>query len=297
MRGPVRTIVALAAGMAVFSGCGGDDGDGGPDAGSGVNTAHCTFEALPPNANSGTEVAPGALSAGAAEMALDIPVGTGLGGYTGRANFLGSFEPVDNREIAIAQAWQATVGVETRPMVKAVVLRVGVETVVWVKIDAIFAYEEWVFDLERRLGPEYRGKVLISTSHSHSAWSQFTGHSPLKVGSGEYREIVHQRFTDTIEATARAAIDGLAPARIGFHSAVDFDPTDAISRERRGENDELPGGNRKDDHFRLIRVDTAAGDPVAIIPIFGMHSTLNDADNPLASTDPLARLKKFKVSS
>jgi hypothetical protein len=273
------------------SACDGDDGGGTPDAGSTVNTDHCTFEPLAPNAHAGSTVTPGPLMAGAAEVVLDIPVGTGLGGYTDRARVLAG-DPVDNREVAISDTWSTTVGVETRPMVKAVALKVGDETVVWLKLDAIFAYEEWVYDLESRLGPEYRGKVLISTSHSHSAWSQFTGHSPLKVGSGEYRGIVHQRFTDANETAARAAIAALQPAKIGIYSAIDFDPTDAVSHERRGENDELPGGNRKDDQLRLIRLDTAAGDPIAIIPIFGMHPTLNDSDNSLASTDAVGGLER-----
>lgn len=287
------TVLAAGAlaGLAPACSCGGDDTGGDPDAG--VNTAHCTYEELAPNANAGTAVAPGPLLAGAAEVLLDIPVGTGLGGYTGRAQFLGSFTPVDNREVPIARKWQATVGIETRPKVKAVALRVGAETVVWLKLDAIFAYEEWVFDLERRLGAEYRGKVLISTSHSHSAWSQFTGHSPLKVGSGEYREIVHERFTAANEAAARAALAALQPARIGFFSDIDFDPADAINRERRSENDDLPGGNRKDDQLRLIRIDTAGGDPIAVIPVFGMHPVLNDADNPLASTDAVGGLERL----
>lgn len=270
--------------------CGGDDDAGDPD--GGVSTAHCTYEPLQANAHAGTAVAPGPLEAGAAEVVIDVPVGTGMGGYTGRANFLGSFDPVDNRIIAIANEWQPSVGIETRSMVKAVALKVGVETVVWLKVDAIFAYEDWVFELERRLGPEYRGKILISTSHSHSSFSQFTGHTPLKLGSGEFREVIHQRFTDAFEAAARAAIADLQPARIGFFSDTNFDPNDQISRERRGENDELPGGNRKDDQLRLIRLDTTGGQPIAMIPVFGMHPVLNDQDNPVATTDSVGHLER-----
>ncbi|MBZ0231464.1 MAG: hypothetical protein K8M05_03880 [Deltaproteobacteria bacterium] len=283
-------VIAAAGAMPACS-CGGDDG-GDDDPDGGVSTAHCTYEPLQPNANAGTPVTPGTLEAGAAEVVIDVPVGTGMGGYTGRANFLGSFDPVDNRIIAIANEWQPTVGIETRSMVKAVALKVGVETVVWLKVDAIFAYEDWVFELERRLGPAYRGKILISTSHSHSSFSQFTGHSPLKLGSGEFREIIHARFTDAFEAAARAAIADLQPARIGFFSDIDFDPTDQISRERRGENDDMPGGNRKDDQFRLIRLDTTGGEPIAIIPVFGMHPTLNDQDNPVATTESVGHLER-----
>jgi neutral ceramidase len=238
-------------------------------------------------------VTPTTLEAGGSEAYLDIPVGVGLGGYTARANFLGSFDPVDNRVVPIAREWQATVGVETKPRVKAVALRTGVETVLWLKVDAIFAYEDWVYELERRLGPEYRGKIMISTSHSHSAFSQFTGHSPLKVGSGEFREIVNERFDDAMETAARAAINNLQPAKIGFFSDIDFDPNDAINRERRGENDDLPGGNRKDDQFRMIRIDSMSGTPIAIIAVVGMHPVLNDADNPLASTDAVGQFERL----
>lgn len=287
----LRTAVVVSAAFAPACSCGGDDA-GDLDAGNGVNTAHCTYEALEPTGRAGRPVGPAALMAGAAENPIDIPVGTGLGGYTARADFLGDVDPVDLREVAIAKAWQATVGIETRPMVKAVALRVLDETVVWIKVDAIFAYEEWVYETERRLGPGFRGKVLISTSHSHSAWSQFTGHSPLKVGSGEFREIVNERFLDALSATAQDAVNWMRPARIGIHSQVDFDPGDTVSRERRGENDDLPGGNRKDDHLRLIRIDGTDDRPIAIIPIFGMHPVLNDADNPLASTDAVGGLER-----
>ena len=287
-------LVVLAVASMLAGACGGDDGgDGGVQPDAGVITSHCAFEDLQPNAHAGTPVAPAPLSAGAGEAILDVPVGTGLGGYSARADFLGSTEPVDNRAVAISGKWQATVGIETRPMVKAVALRAGGETVIWAKVDAIFVYEEWIFELERRLGPDFRGKVLITTSHSHSAWSQFTAHSPLKVGAGEVRKIVHDRFVAAIEAAARAALADLRPARIGFYSDDRFDPTDAITRERRSDNDDLPGGDRKDEHLRLIRLDTSAGEPIAIIPVFGMHPTLNDADNPLASTDAVGQLERL----
>ncbi len=277
--------------LALAAGCGDDPPGAGPDAG--VTTAHCTFEPVAPSAHAGTPVTAAPLEAGAAEVALDVPVGTGLGGYTARSEALGNVPKVDSRVVPIAGAWQATVGIETRPLVKAVALRAGGETVLWLKVDAIFAYEEWLFELERRLGPDLHGKVLVSTSHSHSAWSQYTAHSPLKVGSGEVRGLVHDRFMQGIEAAARAALADLRPATIGFFTDTDFDPTDAISHERRSANDDLPGGNRKDERFHLIRIDRTSGEPIAIIPIVGMHPTLNEADNPLASTDSVGELERM----
>src|SRR6185503_4938296 len=63
------------------------------------------------------------------------------------------------------------------------------------------------------------------------------------------------------------------------------DPDDQISRDRRGDNDDLMGGPRKDDNLYLLRVDDLDGAPIAAVPIFGIHGTINDADNLLASAD------------
>ena len=280
-------VIALVA-------CGGDDGPTQqPDAGSSVTTDHCTFEPVAANAAAGTSAAAAPLSAGAAEVPLDVPVGTALGGYTGRGAFLGMAQAVDNREIPLAGGFFPSVGVETRPMAKALALRAGGDTVVWIKVDAIFAYEGFVFDLEQRLGPEYRGKIILSTSHSHAAWAQYTAHSPLKVGASERRKIVGDRWLAGCEAAARAAIAALQPAKLGVFTDTHFDPTDAITHDRRGENDQLPGGNRKDDRLHLIRVDAMNGDPIAVVPIFGMHGTIGGEDNPLASTDAPGAIERF----
>ncbi len=272
--------------LAVVAACGDDGGTTPPiDAGPTITTAHCSFEPVAANAGAGTSAAAAPLMAGAAEAPLDVPVGTALGGYTARGAFLGMADKVDNREVPLAGGFFPSVGVHTRPMAKALALRAGGETVVWIKVDAIFAYEGFVFDLEQRLGPAYRGKILLSTSHSHAAWAQYTAHSPLKVGASERRKLVGDRWLAGCEAAARAAIADLRPAKLGVATDTNFDPADAVTRERRGENDVLPGGNRKDDRLHLIRVDATNGDPIAIVPIFGMHGTLGDADNPLASTD------------
>ncbi|MEZ4403256.1 MAG: neutral/alkaline non-lysosomal ceramidase N-terminal domain-containing protein [Kofleriaceae bacterium] len=294
----MRTVSArlgpALVGALLVIGCGGGDDTSPPiDAGPTVTTDHCAYQPVATNAATGSSTAAAPLMAGAAEVPLDVPVGTALGGYTARGgSFVGDVRPVDNRVIPLAGGFYPSVGVETRPMAKALALRAGGDTVVWIKLDAIFAYEGFVFDLEERLGPEFRGKVLISTSHSHAAWAQYTSNSPLKVGASERRKLVGDRFLDGCEAAARAALAALQPARLGVATDPNFDPGDAITRDRRGENDQLPGGNRKDDRLHLIRVDSTAGDPIAVVPIYGVHGTLGDADNPLASTDAIGGVER-----
>src|SRR5437868_5187170 len=88
---------SVLAGLALVCACG-DDHPAPPD--SGVTTERCIYEPLQATSHAGGMVTAGPLMAGAAERILDIPVGTALGGYTGRAGFLSSAGNVDARKIA-----------------------------------------------------------------------------------------------------------------------------------------------------------------------------------------------------
>jgi len=264
--------------------CGG--GGGTPDAApTVVTTEHCNYEPLPATSHAGGTVTDGALSAGAAEVVLDVPVGTALGGYTARAGFIGTAGVVDTRKNQLSGTFNPTIGVFTAPRAKAIALAAGGETVVIVKLDTIFVYEGMLADLEDRLGDEFHGKVLLASSHTHSGWAQHSGHSALKVGGGELRDLVYQRVLGGLETAARAAIAALRPAKLGVHVDTDFDPTNQISRDRRDDNDALMGGPRKDDRMYLLRFDGTDDVPIAAVVVFGEHGTLNGEDNPLASND------------
>ncbi len=284
----VKGILAATA-MASLVGCG-DNSPSTPD--GGVTTAHCAYEPLPSTAGAGGTVTAGALMAGAAERIPDIPVGTALGGYTSRAAFLGTAPKIDTRDVKISGAFNASIGVELAPRVKAVALSAGGETVLLLKMDAIFVYEGMLFDLETRLGPELHGKILLAASHSHSAWAQFTGHAPLKLGAGELRDVVYTRFLDALEGVARDALAARQPARLGVFTTTTFDPTNQINRDRRGENDMIPNGDKDDEIMAMLRVDSTAGAPIAIVPIFGGHPVLNDDDNPFATADAVGGLER-----
>jgi neutral ceramidase len=285
---------ALCAFTFAVLACGG--GKAGPDAAVDaptVTTDNCTYEPMPGNADTGGTVAAGTLTAGAAERVIAAPVGSALGGYSARAGFLGSATAqVDARQVAVSGSFLPSIGVETAPRAKALALSAGGETIVIVKIDAIFVYEGLVFDLENKLGPSFHGKVVVAASHSHSAWSQFTGHGALKVGAGELRDVVYEAELDATTGAAKDALAAMRPAKIGFFADTHFDPTDQISHDRRSENDSLPGGNRKDDHLYLIRVDGTDGVPIAIVPVYGVHGTLMGEDNSMASTDSVGAMER-----
>src|SRR6185295_9286193 len=143
-----------------------------------------------------------------------------------------------------------------------------------------------------RLGPEFAGKVVLASSHSHSAFSQHYFGGPLQLGSSVFRQVVYDRFLATFEATARAALAARRPARLGVAFDGAFDAAGAIHHDRRTENDALPGGARNDDHLFLLRVDGQDGVPIAVVPIFGEHGTLNGSTNSLASSDAPGALER-----
>jgi len=99
--------------LLVVAACG---GGGPPPDDDAVTTDHCTYEAVPATSHAGGTVTPGALSAGAAEVVLDVPVGTALGGYTARAGFIGTAGVVDTRKNQISGTFNPTIGVFTAPM-------------------------------------------------------------------------------------------------------------------------------------------------------------------------------------
>jgi len=279
--------------------CGDDDGvtppgpDGGGDGGvedSGPvvprSTAQCHYEAVPANANATGMVAPGAITAGAAEEPIDLPVGSALGAYTARADFEGSASVVDHRYAEISGSFNPSVGIETRMRSRAIAITAGGETSVLVKLDIGASDDNITFAVAERLGPEFHGKVIFASSHSHSAWGHFQSNTALGVGFGRFRKVTFDRIVDSLTRVAQRALDARRPARIGIAHDAAFDPPDRVNHDRRGENDALPNGrNRKDHDLYVIRIDGTDGLPIAMVPVFGMHGIIMDADNNLASTD------------
>lgn len=279
--------VALACDPAPAVPDGGGDA-AAPDAGppSPASTAHCTYAPLPATARAGGTVAAGPIQVGVAERRLDLPVGTALGGNTSRAAPLDNQGYVDGREVPLSGSFTPSVGVETIPMAKAVAITAGDETVVLVRTDTIFGDDTITHEVTERLGPDFAGKLLWLSSHTHTAGEQYSADSKLQVGGGPIRAMVRRRLIDRIEETARAALDAREPARIGVAMIDDFDPEDRVSYDRRPENDFLTGGEaQKDTHLAVIRVDRTDGTPMAILPIFGVHSAILDDDVSLFSTD------------
>jgi neutral ceramidase len=260
--------------------------DAGVDAPMRPRPDPCVYVPLPPTANAGGAVEEGAIEAGTAERVLRMPVGGALAAYTARSFFLPGNPPADDRRNAISGSFYPSVGIETAPRLQALVLRAGGETIAIVKMDLAVSDSDVLHDVEAMLGPEWAGKVLLATSHTHSGVGHFTSNWVLQLGLGKtHGEVVSPLVADVV-GVIRDALAARQPARLGFAYDGAFDPENLVSHDRREENDDLPNGDQRKDHdFHLIRVDATDGSPIAIVPIFGLHGTMLDSDNFFASTD------------
>ncbi|MCK6505864.1 hypothetical protein L6R53_21165 [Myxococcota bacterium] len=244
----------------------------------------------------------GAPVAGMAEGVLDLPVGAPLGGFSSRCNYLGGSSKVDNRKTPYTVGFVPSVGVHTPARAQVLWLEAGDQALLLARFDAIYSSDALVDALEARLtqatGQDMEGKVVLATSHSHHAVANFTPQEGFYLGGDRYDEEIFQRLVGGIEALAVQAWESRQAAAIGIGLARDWDPLDQVYRDRRGENDtlgffdDIPDGAYKDPNLWLLRVDTAAGDPLGFFFTFGMHGTTLSEDSPLQSTDSAGGIER-----
>ncbi|HUQ07403.1 MAG TPA: hypothetical protein VM261_33150 [Kofleriaceae bacterium] len=259
-----------------------------------MSTAHCAYAPLPPTARAGAAVNPGALMAGVAEAPLPLPLSSALGGNTSRCIALDDQGRVDARRTLFSDGFNASVGIETIPHVKALALTAGGETIVLLKSDTIFGNDAITFAVEERMGADFAGKVVWASSHTHTSPEQYSSDLKLQVGGGELRQRNFDAMVDGLVAVAQEALARRVPAKLGLAAETSFDPDDAVSYDRREENDDLFGGQpRKDTYLGMIRVDAVDGSPIAIVPVLGNHAAILSDSVGLFSTDIAGMYEKL----
>lgn len=255
-----------------------------------LSPAHCSYEREPAEGAPVSAIAP--LRAGVAEVAIDLPVGTPLGAYTGRATVLGGRGP-DARHSPHARAFAPSVGVQTRPLVRALYLAAGSSRLLLLKADLGVAFDRLVYDVEQALDPTggLRGRVIVATSHTHAGWGTFQGTYHLALGFDLFQESQYQRLLASLVRAGREAMAAAQPARLGAGVWDGWDERDEIFSDRREEDDHLPGpdgkpaGKHKDGRLLVVRIDDASEQPLAVLFHFPIHGTIGGEDNPLASVD------------
>lgn len=292
-RAPGRLALLLALTTGSLLGCSESESptpDGGADSPS-FSPAHCSYEE-PPAAGPRGPSAAAALRAGAAEVALNLPVGTPLGGYTARVKLLGGSGP-DARRAPWARTFAPSGGVQTQPQGRALYLQAGDESFVLIKVDLCVSTDRLVYDLEKALAADgaLRGRVIVSASHSHSSFGTFQPAFHLALGFDLFQEAQYQRLLASLVQAGKAAIASARPAKLGVGVWEGWDPRDEIFSDRRGDDNKLPGadgkprGATKDGRLTVLRVDDENDQPLAALVHFPMHGTIAGEDNPLVSVD------------
>ncbi|MEZ4238937.1 MAG: neutral/alkaline non-lysosomal ceramidase N-terminal domain-containing protein [Myxococcota bacterium] len=269
--------------------------------------AACHHDDEPKDGTTPTEPEPvpielGAPRVGAAEGYLDLPVGTPLSGYTARCGCFGSFSKQDDRDSAYTHSFVESTGVQTWPSIKVIWVDNGDDQLVLTKTDSIYSSDELVAALTARLeaetGEDLAGRVVHATTHTHSSFGDYAHGTTWFLGSDVFNEEIFERMVDRIATVALEARANEQPAKIGVGWATDWDPSDTVYRDRRGENDDLqpwgPEGPRlgKDPHLGVIRFDDAGGEPLALVVNFGMHGIIGSESSPLASSDSGGHLEE-----
>jgi len=243
----------------------------------------------------------GAPMAGVAEVEIDFPIGAPMGGYSNRCEYLGRSGTVDNRRSPYTVAWSSSSGIQTRARAQSLWLTNGDQDFVLLKADVIYAYDNLVREVERRLetatGKDMSGRVVLTSSHTHNAPANYSDSYHFYLGGDRYNEEIFQRFTDSLVGVALEAFEQLEPAAIGMGIADDWDPEDRVYSDRRSENDTLqvwPDKEPvifKDPRLWLLRVDSAAGEPLGLFYNFPIHGTILGSANSMVSTDATGHIE------
>ena len=222
------------------------------------------------------------LKAGAARVDLDYPMGVSLAGYGARA---GPSTP-----------YQAALGGSSgwfdRPDVRALALDDGDEVLVVLRTPTCWSTDFFLTTTARkvlaRTGLDLQDRIVSSAPHSHAQparyWHLLRGLGFGAFGYDAFSWEVFERLTDSFADAVVAALEARAPARLGYVVIDGYDPGDDIARDRRGQNNGLEQ-LQKDDRMVVLRVDDAAGEPLAVLVHLGIHGTVFGGANPIITGD------------
>lgn len=286
-----RSIALLAPTLGVLAGCHTEP----------VDTAPPACDPASENAGQPSIVA-GAPMAGVAESFLELPMGTPLSGYTSRCGCFGGDGKVDHRDSNYTSEFKPSAGIQSPIPLKVFWFSNGDQDLVIVKMDLIYSFDGLVDDITARLsaatGRDLKGKVVVSTNHSHNAYGDYSDQITYYLGSDRFNQEIFERIGSQAEAVGLEAFDALQPAKIGVGFAKDWDPDDKVYHDRRGDNDalqffpDIPAGPYKDPNLTLLRIDTMDDEPIAVLFNFGIHGTALDSDNAMVSGDAPGQVER-----
>ena len=276
-----RSLILVAAflALALIPACdgGGSNGGGDPDVGGGgdvlpVDTMDDVLGAdveptedvvIPEDTPPPQDVViDERLRVGAAVLSMDTPIGMSTAGYGQSGNggykkspLVGLFIATDHEHTDIA--------------CKAVWVEKGDARLVMASIDVIGVTQDIVKTsedrLEKTLGLDMKGKVLLSGTHTHLGPGRLSPNYMWEVAADLYWQLYYDRFTDRIVECLLEARADLEYGAIG-HGVTECA---AAHSDRRCENPEF-----MDDRMWVLRLDKEDGTPKAAVVNYAIHGTV-----------------------
>jgi neutral ceramidase len=236
-----------------------------------------TFDGLLPESG-----ARGNLKVGLGRVDLDFPMGVSMAGYASRQ---GPRTPYQD-SLGGSNAWFERIDV------RAIAFDDGKEMFVLLRIPLGWSTDELqamtALKVKERIGLNLVDRIITTAPHSHALparfWHLIVGFGFGFFGYDEFNHEIFDRLSTSFAEAVVLAVENMQPAKFGYTVLDNFDPEDRIHRDRRGENNRLPGDG-KDARMVLMRIDDMNGDTLAVLTHFGIHGTVFDFDNPIVTGD------------
>lgn len=220
--------------------------------------------------------APAPLQAGVANVLMKFPIGLSMGGYGSRAAFNAG---------RYVESIRPSRGQMHGLYARGLALDDGTRQLILLRAPIIFPsgalHEAVARRLQQETGRDWRSSLVLSGTHTHSGpgrhWHLPAGDEaaiPLgTLGTDEFHQEAFDWLTDSFTEAALAALDDLAPARMGWDVVESFDVDDVISSDRWGATPAFD-----DNRVLMLRVDDLEGTPRGVLVSFGSHGTHNSGD-------------------
>jgi neutral ceramidase len=173
-----------------------------------------------------------------------------------------------------------SVGVRDRTGARALVLSTEGCTVALVSAELLLVPGSLADAVRERVADLHLDGLVVAATHTHASVGGYWDHAVAeRIATGPFDQALFDAIAERIAAAIRAAADARAPARIAFG----FAEHDELARNR-------AGSPEVDGRLSVVRVASAAGDPVAELVLFAAHPTLLGRDNRKLSGDWPGRL-------
>jgi len=208
-----------------------------------------------------------ALQAGVASAPLNVPIGIPLGGFGLR----------EGPKTPYSVLMGGSEGYRDHPNVKVVALSYEGETIVFAKGSICFPTENLrtaiVERVLERKGVDLDRTLIISGSHTHSGAARYLYVPDILgfIGMDAYDQEMTDRIADGFAEVIIAALDDMAPAKIGFGGRENFDSTFRFASDRRCENGP---GDFLENRLWVGRVDNLAGQTIAVLTGYATHGVV-----------------------